>query len=169
MSSFLSAGPSASQSMAEGYAQSSMYSRQAEAAMMEAGLQREEITREEEELKGRQRALYAKAGVDISEGSPLLVMEETAKRAELARERTTWEAQNKYRQLKWAGKMARKGGQMGAIAQGINVLGTAAGLAIGGLTTGGLTTATTPSGMTGAGVGSGLNWSWSSFLRNLYR
>lgn len=44
----------------------------------EEGIQREKT----DALKSRQRALYAKAGVDITSGSPLLVMTEDMERAE---------------------------------------------------------------------------------------
>ena len=47
-------------------------------AAYEEGIQREKA----DALKSRQRALYAKAGVDISSGSPLLVMAEDMERAE---------------------------------------------------------------------------------------
>jgi len=172
MSSFVSSGSGASQSMAEGRAQNMMYKRQAQAALMEGQLKAEEIQKEEEEMLGRQRTLYAKAGVDITEGSPLLMAAQTAKESELAQRRTMWESSNKYRMLRWAGRLAKKGGQMGAISQGVNAVANVAGLALGGLTSGmgGGSTFTTSSGMTAAGAGgSGLNWSFNSFLRNLWR
>jgi len=168
MSSFVGQGSGASQSIAEGKAQKMMYDRQAEATIIEAGLAQEQIGEEKQAYLGHERTLYAKAGVDISEGSPLLMMEETAKRGELAKERIMWQAKNKYRQLKWAGRLAEKGGNMAAVTEAAKTAATIVSMAVGGFAAGGAGAAA-GSTMAGAGTGSGgsgLNWSFNSFLRN---
>ncbi len=73
----------------QGKAQQEAYDTNAEIARQNAinveksATYEESIQREKADaLKSRQRALYAKAGVDITSGSPLLVMAEDMERAE---------------------------------------------------------------------------------------
>jgi len=60
--------------------------RDAEAARRKAALDADASERKFKSLLGRQRALYAKAGVDITEGSPLLTMTFQAEEAERDRQ-----------------------------------------------------------------------------------
>jgi len=67
----------------EAYEYNAAIERQNAIAAEKSAAHEEDLQREKADaLKSRQRALYAKAGVDITSGSPLLVMSEDMERAE---------------------------------------------------------------------------------------
>ena len=65
-------------------------------------------------LMGQQLALYAKAGVDISSGSPLLIMSQTAAEAELEALNIRYAGENVADVERWYGKKAKRAGEIGA-------------------------------------------------------
>ena len=66
-------------------------------------------------LMGRQRSLYAKAGVDISSGSPLLVLADTAMQESEEQERIRRSGQSEYDIQKFYGETAGYAGTMGGM------------------------------------------------------
>lgn len=95
------------------------------AADRNAEIQRQKVGN----LLSTQRAMYAKAGVDTSEGSPLLVEEDTAARGEFDAkvmehegDMGLWRARNQVAQDQYGGSAALWGGDMQA-----NALDSAAG------------------------------------------
>ena len=74
-------------------------------------------------LLGTQRALYAKAGVDITSGSPLLVMADTAAEGEKERMYTEYGYKSRAKQLRLYGEQAEKAGQIGATSSFLSGLG----------------------------------------------
>ena len=65
-------------------------------------------------LMGQQLALYAKAGVDISSGSPLLVMSQQAAEGELEALNIRYSGENVANIERWYGKKAKRAGEIGA-------------------------------------------------------
>jgi len=94
----------------------------------QAGVSRETAAYEEKRLrrgaerfKGKQRALYAKAGVTF-EGSPLLVLADTAAEAEMDALAIRYGGETRARgyemeaiSSRWQGKMAKLTGRIGAV------------------------------------------------------
>lgn len=73
----------------------------------------QEYSREEfAQLMARQRSLYAKAGVDITSGSPLLVYYDTARKAAREQQRIKREGADEAYLLRKQGLAARKSGSM---------------------------------------------------------
>jgi hypothetical protein len=77
-------------------------------------------------LMGRQRALYAKAGVDLGSGSPLLVMTETAMRGEEEAQRIRASGQGEAALTRAGGESAYKSGTIGGISDFLGGVGSAA-------------------------------------------
>lgn len=67
-----------------------------------------------EKLMARQRALYAKAGVDMSSGSPLLVLSETAAEGEREALAIRTGAKEESSLERFYGEQARRAGAIGA-------------------------------------------------------
>jgi hypothetical protein len=65
-------------------------------------------------LMGRQRALYAKAGVDISSGSPALILASTAYKESLDQQRIKEGGEQRAALLRWEGSEAAHVGEFGA-------------------------------------------------------
>lgn len=83
-------------------------------------------------LSARQRVLYAKAGVDLSSGSPLLVMAEDAGRMEediymtqYAGDVQALKARNQASMYRWSGNQAAKAGTTNAFSTLVQGLGSA--------------------------------------------
>jgi len=76
-----------------------------------AAFDAEQKRKETQSLIGRQKALYGKAGVTM-EGSPLLLMEETASEGELDARMIEWSGSNKSERYMSEGQLSRmKGSQ----------------------------------------------------------
>lgn len=82
MSSVASSFSGGFQSYAEGVLQQRILERQAQATEYETQYAEEQSRLKTKQILGRQRVLYAKAGVDISSGSPLEIMASTAAEGE---------------------------------------------------------------------------------------
>jgi hypothetical protein len=98
-----------------GQAGKSAYGYNARVAMEESRGKQSEVEQKFDRLMGRQASLYAKAGVDISSGSPLLVMTETAREkgqeeSDIGRAGREQAALDKY-----YGKVAAFSGTMGGM------------------------------------------------------
>ncbi len=104
----------------------------AEAARKKAAYE-EEIQRDKlKKIMGRQRTLYAKAGVNIDEGSPLLMLMETAEEAERDAQAIRYggdvaatQMLNQGRMAAFQGEQAYKAGMIGAGSTFLTGLGSA--------------------------------------------
>lgn len=76
-------------------------------------------------LTGRQASLYAKAGVDIASGSPLLVMAHTAAQGAIEQEREYQAGEEQAALDLYYGKVAAYSGTLGGISSFLKGLGTA--------------------------------------------
>jgi hypothetical protein len=76
-------------------------------------------------LMGRQRSLYAKAGVDLTSGSPLLVLADTAMKAEQEQARISTAGKSEATLDRYYGEMAAYAGKMGAWSTFLTGLGKA--------------------------------------------
>lgn len=86
-----------------------------EAITKRKGAQEEQAHRDRlRKLLSSQRALYAKAGVDLSSGSPLLVMEETAYEGEKEALAIRTGAQEESSLLRFYGSSASRAGTIGS-------------------------------------------------------
>ncbi len=74
-------------------------------------------------LKGEQRALMAKAGVDLTSGSPLLILADTAMQEEEEMQRIRRSDISEYKMQKYAGKVASWSGTTGGMSTFITGLG----------------------------------------------
>jgi hypothetical protein len=165
MSSVVSGFSGGMQSYAEGILQGRMYERQAEAVGTEAAYAEEQSRKQTKQLLGRQRSLYAKAGVSIGEGSPLEIIASTAGEGEREALMIRREGEEEKKLLRWYAKIARKAGRMafysGMTSGTVGLSGMVAGGVAGGAT-GGLS-----GGISGAlqgGQGGGAQ-GWTSFTR----
>lgn len=102
------------------------------ARKQKAGLEEEQSREKLKRILGTQRALYAKAGVDITSGSPLLTMMDTAmegeKEAQLIRyggEVEEAQAINQARLQRMYGAGARRAGTVGGVSTFFTGLGQA--------------------------------------------
>jgi len=121
----LSSGVSAYGSYAAGQAERATGEFNAE---LELQKMREEMQTSEEQfssLMGRQRMLYAAAGVDIASGSPLLVLTDTARRQRLEQERIRTGGEQRAQMLRWQGRQASRAGTLGAMSTFLTGLGRA--------------------------------------------
>jgi hypothetical protein len=87
---------------------------------------KEDMQASEEEfssLMGRQRSLYAKAGVDIGSGSPLLVMMDTARKEALAQQRIKRGGTQQAELQRYSGRIAGYTGTMDAMSTFMTGLG----------------------------------------------
>ncbi len=93
-----------------GQAQKEAYKYSSEIARRK-GQQEEQIHRDKlRKLMSSQRALYAKAGVDLSSGSPLLLLTETAEEGERDAIRIRHGAKEESNLGKYYGRQARRAG-----------------------------------------------------------
>ena len=88
--------------------------------------QEEELSRERlSKLMASQRALYAKAGVDISSGSPLLVLAETAAEGEKEALAIRRGGKEEATLERYYGKQAKRAGKIGAFSTFLTGMGQA--------------------------------------------
>jgi hypothetical protein len=100
-----------------GQAQKAAYDYNAALAVEEAEGQERDTAEAYTRLIGRQASLYAKAGVDIASGSPLLIMAATAARGAEQEEMIREGGQEKAALYKYYGKQAAWSGEQGGISQ----------------------------------------------------
>ena len=86
----------------------------AEVAEQEAAYKEKESRLRFKRIIGRQLSLYAKAGVDISTGSPLLIMSQTAAEGELEALNIRYAGENLANMERWYGKRAKRAGKIAA-------------------------------------------------------
>lgn len=169
----MSSGSGAMGSYQEGKAQQSIYNRGAYQALEEAQIRMDASRKETKQLTSQQRALYAKAGVDISSGSPLMIMSDTAAQGELQTQRIKWQGVDQYKMLRYYARMARTAGNASSTTQGAaagitvasmiagGIGGAAAGAAAGTGATAGAFQGAMSAGSGGGGAGQG----WGSFIQ----
>jgi len=112
MSGMASGYSGAFQSYAEGVLQQRILERQAQATEYETQYAEEQSRLKTKQLQGRQRVLYAKAGVDISSGSPLTIMASTASQGEREALMIRRAGAEQAKMQRWYGKVAKKAGRM---------------------------------------------------------
>jgi hypothetical protein len=98
-----------------GQAQKSAYNYNAAVALEQSHEQMETSESKFSTLIGRQASLYAKAGVDITKGSPLLVMAHTAAQGGKEQERERAAGQEQATMDRYYGKVAAYTGTTGGI------------------------------------------------------
>jgi hypothetical protein len=99
----------------KGQAQKAAYDYQADVTI-ERMKEEEEASREDfTRLMGRQRSLYAKAGVDINSGSPLLVMMDTAMKESMTQQRIQTAGTEEADLQRYSGSIAARAGTVGGI------------------------------------------------------
>jgi len=89
-----------------------IYEENANIAIQKARYEEDKSRRKTKRMLGTQRALYAKVGVDITSGSPLLIMSETAAEGEYEAEMIKWGGETEAQQLKRYGKEAKRAGMI---------------------------------------------------------
>jgi hypothetical protein len=101
----------------QGRSERAAYDYNAAITLEETRKREEEATAKFRHLMGRQKSLYARAGVDIASGSPLITIAETAAR-EVDEEQAIREAgEEQYTLQKYYGKVAAWSGMMGGVSE----------------------------------------------------
>lgn len=98
----------------EGKAAKQAHDYNAERAEERAAFEEEQSRLRWKRLMGHQLALYAKAGVDIDSGSPLLIMSAQAGEAELEALNIRYAGENEAEMQRWYGKKTFAAGKMAA-------------------------------------------------------
>jgi hypothetical protein len=98
----------------EGKTQKRAHDYNAERAEEKAAYEEEQSRLRWKRLIGQQQALYAKAGVDISSGSPLLIMSQTAAEGELEALNIRYAGENEAQMQRWYGKRAMQAAKLAA-------------------------------------------------------
>ena len=109
-----------------GTAQQKAYEYNAEIALQKMRSEMERSRQEFTRLMGRQRILYAKAGVDLTSGSPLLVLMDTAYKQAQESERIRTEGEEESALQKYNGRIAAYSGRVKGISTFLTGLGRAA-------------------------------------------
>jgi hypothetical protein len=140
MSGMVSGMSGGFQAYGEGILQKRILERQAQATEYEAQYAEEQSRTRTKQLLGRQRALYAKAGVDISSGSPLEIMASTAGQGEREALMIQRQGKEQAKMLRWYGKVAKiagkRAGQAGTTGGIMSGIATGVSMGIGGGGTG---------------------------------
>lgn len=102
------------------------YEYNAQVAEEESRQQQTTSERKYAELMGRQRSLYGKAGVDITTGSPLLVLADTAMQERLEAQRIQAAGKSEAAMQRYYGRMAAYGANVGAMTTFMTGLGKTA-------------------------------------------
>ena len=108
-----------------GKAQEGAYKYNAEIAVQKAQHEEELSRAKYEQLKGKQAVLYAKSGVDLSSGSPLLVMADTAFQEEQEAQYIEKGGENEWKIDRYYGKVAAYQGEVGGWSTFLTGLGKA--------------------------------------------
>jgi hypothetical protein len=110
----VSGGVSAIAQYKKGQGESAAYDYNANVALEKMKQDEEASAYKFSALMGKQRSLYAKAGVDITSGSPLLVLADTAMQAEEERQRIEYAGETSAQLQKYYGDVAEYTGKVGA-------------------------------------------------------
>jgi hypothetical protein len=110
MSGMTSSGSGIASSYYESRAQASVLKREEQQAAIETQMAQEASGKKFASLSAEERTLYGKAGVDITSGSPLLIMSDTAAEGELEQERIGWAGYEKRKMLRWYQHVIKHGG-----------------------------------------------------------
>jgi hypothetical protein len=124
--SAVSGAASAFSQYQKGVAERDAYNYNANATIMKMNQEIAASSSNFSRLMGRQRSLYAKAGVDISSGSPLLVLADTAMQGAEEAERIKLSGESGAAIQRWSGETAAYAGKIGGISTFLTSLGTAA-------------------------------------------
>lgn len=107
-------------------AEAEAYEYNAKQARIEAGLKEKQVRKRYATLMGEQRAAYAEAGVDITEGSPLLILAAQAAEAEEEAQMVRYGGRAEADKLRYMGKQTKRAGLMGATSTFVTGLGQTA-------------------------------------------
>jgi hypothetical protein len=118
-----SSGVSAFAQYKQGQAQRSAYDYNANVILENMREQASSSELKFESLMGRQRSLYAKAGVDITSGSPLLILADTAMQASEETGRITESGESQAALQRFYGRMAETSSTTGAFSTFLTGLG----------------------------------------------
>lgn len=161
MSSISNSFSGSMNSYVEGKAQESVLKRNAYMAIEESQMAQTASRKRTAQLTSQQRALYAKAGVDISSGSPLLIMSDTAAQGKLEEERIKWSGMEQYKMGRYYARLAKTAGNASsttqALAGTLETIKTIASAVAGGAAGGGAGGAISGA-MSGGGSVSGEQW-----------
>lgn len=119
----LGSGVSAFGQYEQGRTQQQAYEYNSSVAIQESRQQVKASEHRFSRLAGEQRALLAKAGVDLSSGSPLLILANTAMQEEEEQQRIRFSGESAARMSQYSGKMARWSGLTSGISTFITGLG----------------------------------------------
>lgn len=100
---------------AKGRTEQSVRESNAEIVLQKSKFEEEKSRKKSKYLMGTQRMLYAKAGVDISSGSPLAVMAYTAQEAGKEAGMIAWGGETEAEQQRAAGRAAERAGKIGGV------------------------------------------------------
>jgi hypothetical protein len=109
----------------QGEAQNEANEYNANMSLAKADQEERESREKLKKLMGTQRVLYAKAGVDLSSGSPLMVLANTAAEGEEEALNIRARGQNEANMYRWYGKQAKKGANISAGSTFLTSLGQA--------------------------------------------
>lgn len=98
-----------------GFAGKAAYDYNAKVALEQAQEREAAVGEKFDRLMGKQRSLYAHAGVDIGSGSPLLVLADTARQKGLEESRIRRAGQKQAALDKYYGKISAFSGMMGGV------------------------------------------------------
>lgn len=118
-----SSGISALAQYKKGQAESAAYDYNANVALEKMKQDQESSEAKFSSLMGKQRSLYAKAGVDITSGSPLLMLAETAMQAEEEQQRIKFSGETSATMQKYYGDVAAYSGTTSAMSTFLTGLG----------------------------------------------
>jgi hypothetical protein len=121
--SLIGSGISAIGTYKAGQAQAKAYEYNAKMATEQAAYEEEQSREKFKQLMGQQKALYAKAGVSLTSGSPLLVLAEQASEAEEEALNIRYAGANQATMYKWQAEQAKQAGTIGAFGSFLSGLG----------------------------------------------
>jgi hypothetical protein len=116
-------GVSAIAQYKKGQAEKAAYDYNANVALEKMKEQSETSEAKFSSLMGKQRSLYAKAGVDITSGSPLLVLADTAMQAEEEQQRIRASGETSAQMQRYYGDVSAYAGTTGAMGTFLTSLG----------------------------------------------
>ncbi len=107
----------------QGQGQRTAYDYNASVAMQKTRQEQHASETKYSRLRGEQRALFSKAGVDMTSGSPLLVLANTMMQEEEEAQRIRFSGESEAQMNKWAGKNAAWAGTVGGMSTFLTGLG----------------------------------------------
>lgn len=144
----------------QGKALKSIYETQGITSLYESELAAKDVALQNKQILGEEKTLYAKAGVDITSGSPLLVMSDTAGKGAVEVNRAKQQGISGYLTSQYYGKVAKISANMSSLSN--TIMGTwqtikTIAMSVAGGATGGVAGAIQGANAAGGG-GGGVDW-----------